>query len=58
MLFKCWPTVFDIGPTLTQHWVNAPCLLGSSARGADYFIHAKKSFKEKKENPGKHKTFA
>ena len=28
MLFQCWPTVFDAGPTLTQHWVNAPCLLG------------------------------
>ena len=28
MLFQCWPTVFDAGPTLKQHWVNAPCLLG------------------------------
>ena len=27
MLFQCWPTVFDAGPTLKQHWVNAPCLL-------------------------------
>ena len=28
-LFQCWHTVFDGGPTLQQHWVNAPCLLGS-----------------------------
>ena len=27
MLFQCWPSVFDAGPTLKQHWVNAPCLL-------------------------------
>ena len=20
MLFQCWPTVFDVGPTLKQHW--------------------------------------
>ena len=25
MLFQCWPTVFDAGPTLKQHWVNASC---------------------------------
>ena len=23
MLFQCWSTVFDAGPTLKQHWVNA-----------------------------------
>ena len=28
MLFQCWPIVFDAGPTLKQHWVNAPCYLG------------------------------
>ena len=28
MLFQCWPTVFDAGPALKQHRVNAPCLLG------------------------------
>ena len=28
MLFQCWPTVFDAGPTLKQHWVKALCLLG------------------------------
>ena len=28
MLFKCWATVFDAGPTLKQHRLNASCLLG------------------------------
>ena len=28
MLFQCWSPVFDTGPTLKQHWVNASCLLG------------------------------
>ena len=28
MLFKCWPTLFDVGPTLKQHWLNVLCLLG------------------------------
>ena len=28
MMFQCCATVFDAGPTLKQHWVNAPCLLG------------------------------
>ena len=27
MLFQCWPTVFDAGPTLKQRWLNASCLL-------------------------------
>ena len=22
MLFQCWSTVFDAGPTLKQHWIN------------------------------------
>ena len=26
MLFQCWSTVFDAGPTLKQHFVNALCL--------------------------------
>ena len=33
MLFQCWPTVFDAGPggpTMKQHRVNDPCLLGIS----------------------------
>ena len=30
MLFKCWPAVFDVSPTLKQHWVNVSCLLGSA----------------------------
>ena len=29
MLFQCWSTVFDAGPTSKQHWMNAPCWLGS-----------------------------
>ena len=29
MLFQCWASVEDGGPTLKQHWVNAPCLLGT-----------------------------
>ena len=29
MLFQCWSTVFDAGPTLKQHWVNVPRLLGA-----------------------------
>ena len=29
MLGYCWPIVFDAGPTLTQHWTNVSCLLGS-----------------------------
>ena len=27
MLFRCWITVFDGGPTLKQYCVNGPCLL-------------------------------
>ena len=33
MLFQCWPTVFDVGPTL-KHWVNIPCLLILSTQSA------------------------
>ena len=28
MLFQCWYTVYDAGPTLYYHWVKL-CLLGS-----------------------------
>ena len=24
---KCWPTIYDAGPTLNQPWVNVSCLL-------------------------------
>ena len=27
MLFQCWPSVADAGPTLNQHWVSVSCLL-------------------------------
>ena len=26
ILFYCWPTVYDVGPALKQHWVNASCV--------------------------------
>ena len=29
MLFQCWPAVFDAGPTLKHHQVNASCAPGS-----------------------------
>ena len=29
ILFQCWASVEDGGPTLIQHWVNASCLLVS-----------------------------
>ena len=29
MLIYCWTTVFDAGPTLNQHWVDAFCLPGT-----------------------------
>ena len=29
MIGYCWPNVFDVGPTITQHWINASCLLGA-----------------------------
>ena len=28
MLFQCWASVEDGGPTLKRHWLNAWCLLG------------------------------
>ena len=27
LLVQCWLTVYDVGPTLNQHWINASCLL-------------------------------
>ena len=30
MVFKCWPAVPDVGPTLKQHCVNDSCLLGTT----------------------------
>ena len=29
MLFQCWASVEDGGPTLKRHWINASCLLGA-----------------------------
>ena len=31
MLFQCWASVGDGGPTLKQYWVNVSCLLGIQA---------------------------
>ena len=31
MLFQCWASVEDGGPTLKQHRVNASCVLGQRA---------------------------
>ena len=30
MLIYCWPTVYDGGPTLKQHWFNALRFLGTA----------------------------
>ena len=27
MLYQCWASVVNGGPTLLQHWVDVPCLL-------------------------------
>ena len=32
MLFQCWSSVEDAGPTLKQHWVKAPCFLPSGTQ--------------------------
>ena len=29
MLDWCWATVYDVGQTLDQHWVNASCYMGN-----------------------------
>ena len=32
MLGWCWPIIVDGGPTSTQHWLNASCLMGEATR--------------------------
>ena len=32
MVFLCWSTVYDAGPTLNQHWFNVLCLLDLNIR--------------------------
>ena len=27
MFDPCWPTVYDVGPTMDKHWVDVSCLL-------------------------------
>ena len=34
MLDQCWASVVDAGPTLDQHWIYVPCLLGAPTSGA------------------------
>ena len=28
MLSQCWASVYDVAPTLTQHWFSVSCFLG------------------------------
>ena len=30
MFDKCWPVVYDVGPTLVKHWVDVSCFLAES----------------------------
>ena len=39
MLFKCWASVEDGGPTFKQYWVNASCLLGRRSAWFVYFLN-------------------
>ena len=39
MLIWCWPTVFDVGPALNQHCVNASCLLHGYILITQYIVH-------------------
>ena len=32
MLVWCWPIIVDAGPTSTQHWLDASCLMGEATR--------------------------
>ena len=34
MFDQCWPTVYDVGPTLVKHWIEVSCLLQDTASGA------------------------
>ena len=38
VLVQCWHIVCDDGPTLNQHMINAPCLLGEHS-GAGWYSH-------------------
>ena len=33
LLVQCWPTVYDVGPTLKQQWLGVSCLLGNCMSG-------------------------
>ena len=32
MFDHCWPTVYDVGPTVVKHWIDVSCLLGGVIR--------------------------
>ena len=36
MLFDCWSTVCNVGPTFKQHWVIGSCLLGFVFQSGPY----------------------
>ena len=40
MLFQCWISVFDAGPTFKQHWVDVPCLLVDALTHGEFSIAA------------------
>ena len=44
LLFKGWPAVFDVGPTIKQQWINVSCLLGYNT--VDLVIFACLNFRE------------
>ena len=37
MSAQCWADVYDVGPTLSQHWYYVSCLLGST-QVSTYFL--------------------
>ena len=37
MLYQCWATVYDAGPTLVQHWVDVSCLQGNDHTDMCYY---------------------
>ena len=35
MLPQWWPTVYDVGPTLSQHWIGVSCILWAMVEWSD-----------------------
>ena len=46
-LVYCWSTVYDVGQTLNQHWLNVLCLLGTQSSQQDlrliYISHSSRN---------------